>query len=711
VSEPKLCPGGGAITETKETKEYGNVRLREVLPFDQVEEIYTHLRTSIEDGTLCIEVVYRLIRLRLGVNRPPMLLLIRGTEFDPRRRGYVVRPLGKEAYEYLDLDENVPSLRVKSALIGVLEENGAAEFAGSKFSGLDIAPLWRLMLKWNRSLAEAPDARLPILLEETPTVSDAELEKILAWDWPGYVRDLLYMGAEKDERIALVGKSHMIPQFPEMRMKNSLSLAITNPGTGKSFLLSRIGDVISRTTAKSITGGARVDGSVVPSFLMGRRRPVIVEHLEAKPEEGLLTYLLTTISGIPSHIVVWQTEQEFSPYCAAVVTGNPNKERGQPNFQAFFTYLQGVTDNYLALGRRVGMILFGMDYTVVKSETDLELLPWVEPAWRIWWEIADRIDPLILSVYKHPKIQAWLSEKDEEYSAAVGKVYGSQEPSVVRDFWLKHGRNAPPVIKWRALCCALVDHGQELLRRALHGLGVDLDLEEAILGRAREAYKEIKVVNLQSLQEIQETAELEQEILRMVFEGLPRYLRELLVTVAHYATTEGAKLASPVEALTETFDDIKGPLGFYPGFSIIEQHLSRHSPDMKYGAKLSLFGVSLEETQGIWLIRLTDLQRLGKFLSLLSLGCRPVPSGSLTSEWETEKFKREVGREVVRGRLQEAINRGAKWIADARNRDAEGLYDLGKLIEVVGDRRIVMILEKDGLIRVHPTRRGKVIGA
>jgi hypothetical protein len=700
--------------ERKERNRYGDVELREVFLFDQSREVYTHVRREIRGGVLTAEVVYRLIRLEFGVGQPSMILLVLGAEFDPRRRGYVAQPLDEENYAYLEREESIPSPRARGIFEDVLSEHGISKFGDVKVSGLDVAPLWRGLLKWNRAITEGAGGGPPVIFKAAPAVSDEELEKVLGWDWEGYVHDLLYMGAEKDGRIALVGKAHMVPQFPEMRMKNSISLIITNPGTGKSVLLSRVGFIVSRTTARSITGGARVDGTVVPSFLMGLRRLVVVEHLEAKPEEGLLAYLLTTISGIPSRIVIWQTEQEFSPYCAAAVTGNPNRERGQPNFQAFFVYLQGVTDNYLALGRRVSMILFGMDYAVVESETDVDGLPWVAPAWRIWWEIADRIDPLVRTVYQHPETQAWLNEPDEEYSAAVETVYGSAEPSEVRDFWLEHGRNAHPTIKWRALCCALVDRGQELLRRALHGLGVDRDIGEAILEGARAAYREIKTVNLRSLQEIQETAELEEEILQMVFEGLPRYLRELLVTVGHYATRDGAQLAFPVETLTPTFDEIKGALGLYSGFSRIVQMFQPGQTALKYGSKLDQFGVALEETQGLWLVRLTDLHNLGRFvtlltpLTLLMVGYKPTLSPALTEEWGRVSARREVEREVGRGRLQEAIDRGLTWISDQRNLDEDGWADLEELQRVVGDRRVVGLMIRDKMIWMHPTKRGKV---
>lgn len=699
----------------QEEKKYGDVEIREILNADRAEEIYTHVRRDLKGGVLTVEVAYRLILIQVGTGQPPMLLLIHGAAFNPMRRGYVIQPLEEGDYVLLDLPENLPNPNVKDRLVGVVRENGADEFNGAKISGLNIQGVWRGLLTWNKQLSGVEGRGFPILFKAAPILPDEELMKVLNWDWEEYLHDLLFMGAEKDERIAQAGKSRMIPQFPEMRMKNSLSLFITNGGTGKSVLLSKVGVIYSQATQKSITGGAQPDGSVVPSFLMGLTRPAVVEHLEAKSEESLLTYLLTTISGVPSRIVVWQTEREFSPFCAVIVTGNPNRERGQLDFQAFFTYLQGISANYVAMGRRVSLILFGRDYATVKRPTDPDNIPWVDPAWSIWWEIAARIEPLVKEIYGHSDVRAWINSRDEAYARAVEKVYGEEERSEVGDFWVEHGRNAYPAMKWRSLCCALVDHGKHLLHRVLSGQGVDRDLGEAILARAKEVYEEVKVMNLRSLRAIQETPKLDETILTMVFQNLPRYLKEILITVGHYATRDGARIEFPVEALRETFEEIKGPLGLYSGLSIILQHLDRHKPHLKYGDKLALFSVSLQQTQGIWSIRLTSrelserLVSLLSLLSLLSLGYKPSLSPALTEEWVLERVKQEAESQAGPGRLQENLERGLTWLSDRGNLDEDSSADLDEFQRIVGGHNVVEFMEKKGLIMLHPKRRGRVL--
>jgi len=55
--------------------------------------VHIHVRRGVRGGVLTAEILYR---LEFGVGQPPMILLLWGAEFNLRRRGYVIRPLGAE---------------------------------------------------------------------------------------------------------------------------------------------------------------------------------------------------------------------------------------------------------------------------------------------------------------------------------------------------------------------------------------------------------------------------------------------------------------------------------------------------------------------------------------------------------------------------------------------------------------------------------------
>jgi len=450
-----------------------------------------------------------------------------------------------------------------------------------------------------------------------------------------------------------------------------MTVVITNPGTSKSVTFSRFGEIVTRTTQKSITGGAKSNGSIVESFLMTRRYPIVIEHLEAKAEENLLTYLITAISGLPSKIVVWQQEREFTPFCALIINGNPNREKGQPDFEVFFTYLQGISANYIALGRRIGIIAYGRNYDPVKAPRDIDAIPWIRNAWIVWKEVVRLITPLIKEVYFSKEIGDWINTPDPQYNKDVEDVFSLETEYVaVKDFFLEHGINAYPAIKWRAFSCSVVDHGRDLLRLILNKENLDEGLLTKIFERAKSYYEEIKALNYESIRNIAETTQLDQRIQEIVFQVLPRYLREFLITVGNYAVNpERAKVKFAIEKLNETFDEIKNEITppdgktLYSGFSVIIQSFDRYKPHLRYASKLNSLGVAVSRISDIWVVRLTppvlkSFISLLSALSLLSLKYTPTLPKKLFYEEEIKKAPLQ-GQDLI-NKLRQTFKRGTQ---------------------------------------------------
>ena len=539
---------------TNSTEDYMNVIIRPLTEFVDIKEVYTHfISKHADDGSLGSHLMYRLMAAKLGVNFPSYLIYVPENGFNPLSREIVVERIPDEELRELRTPDDCPREPFKKTLIAVAYENDY-RLPKKKEKDPTIQEVW-----WDILDDQLPKAE-PFLLRRGRQIVDDEIRKVLSWNWPQFLDDLLYMGANKDPRIVEAAKTHLMPQFREMRRKNSIGIWMTNPNTGKSILAENLGKIIVRTTQKSITGGGNSKRNVVPSWLMSQQRVITVEMLEAVEIEALLAYMLTSLSGVTSHVVVWQTPQVFSPYCSLLVTGNPNRERGQPNFEVFFNYIQGISKNYVALGRRVSTILYGDEYAPCEAVESLESYPYYNNLWIIWREISNRILPLFRELYLQRTIQDWIHEPDPDYEARVKSVF-TDEVMMIREFFLDHARNGHPALKYRALSSAIAQQAQELLRVSLGERDKDESRVKTVLEEAKQIYAQLKTVNCQSIKQIADTEKLDIKILIDIQEGLPRYLRELLVAIAHYITTLENETEFSIDALRETFDSIKDELG------------------------------------------------------------------------------------------------------------------------------------------------------
>ena len=715
---------GSSTNSTKganSAEDYLDVAIRPLTEFVDVKEVYTHFIPVIkEDGSIGSDLIYRLMSAKLGVNFPSYLVYLPKNGFNPLSREIVVERMTDEELRDLLMVPNSPREPFKRTLIAIAIEN---DYRLPKREGGEEEPKIRDV--WRDIVEDQLRKDDSFIVRRGYQIVDDELRKVLSWNWPQFLDDLMYMGANKDPRIVEAGKTHLMPQFPEMRRKNSICIWMTNPSSGKSVLAENLGKIIVRTTQKSITGGSKADRSVVPSWLMSQRRLITVEMLEAVEIEALLAYMLTSLSGIKSHVVVWQTSQVFDPYCALLVTGNPNREKGQPNFEVFFNYLQGISKNYVALGRRVSVILYGNEYAPCESLKSIESNPHYNNLWIIWREISNRILPLFRQLYLHQMIQEWIHKPDADYEARVKSVF-ADEVMMIREFFLDHAKNGHPALKYRALSSAVAQQAQELLRVSLGERDMDESLVKTVLEEAKLIYAQLKTINCQSIKQIAETEKLDIKIIMDIQEGLPRYMRELLVTIAHYIPTLEDETEFSIDALGGTFEEIKDELGFYPGISVIKQALSqkRYNP-RKHLDRISNFGLSLRRKAGtdIWVVTLRDHRQIEKWLeavsilSVVSTKYTKTLGESLIEALEDKTEKRRIQDKLPPGVYDEAVKTIKIWFRHPHNRDHEGYApaeDVHRIISttVQGDLKagsdVMRQMVASGILEHHPTTRGLI---
>jgi len=709
---------------TNSAEDYLDVAIRPLTEFVDVKEVYTHfIPISNDDGSIGSDLIYRLMSAKLGVNFPSFLIYVPENGFNPLSREIVIERIPNDELTSLRIPHNTPREPFKKTLMAIAFENDY-EMPQREKGAVEptIQDIWFAILEDQLSKTE------PFILRRGYQIVDDDLRKVLSWNWSQYLDDLLYMGANKDPRLVEAAKTYLMPQYLEMRRKNSIGIWMTNPSSGKSVLAEKMGKIVIRTTQKSITGGSKADRSVVPSWLMSQSRVITVEMLEAVEIEALLAYMLTSLSGVTSHVVVWQTPQVFSPYCPLLVTGNPNREKGQPNFEVFFNYITKIAKNYVALGRRVSIILYGNEYTPCESLESLESYPYYDNLWIIWREISTRILPIFRDIYLFRNIQDWIHKADPDYEARVKSVF-ADEVMMIREFFLDHAKNGYPVLKYRALSSAVAQQAQELLRISLG----DRDKKESwddivrtVLEEAKQNYAQLKTINCQSIKQIADTEKLDIKILIDIQEGLPRYLRELLVTAAHYISKLENETEFSIDALVDTFDEIKAELNFYPGFSLIRQALSekRYNP-RKHLDRISNFGISLRRKAGtdIWVITLRNQRKLEKWidavsaLSIVSTRYTMTLRENLVKTLEDKTQKSRIESKLSPGVYNEAIETVKHWLRDPHNRDHDGYAPAGEVHRIISTAvqgnigvgsDIMRQMIAEGILELHETARGLI---
>jgi hypothetical protein len=723
----KLSEGVSSTNNTKGTngiEDYLDVAIRPLTEFINVQEVYAHFETVMrKDGSLGPRLVYRLVEAELGVNYPPFLIYIPEDGFDYLARDIVVERMSDDELMSLRDPANTPREPFRDTLIVIALQNDCR--LPEKEDKKREVPFFEI---WWQVIESQIEQVNPFILRRGNQIVDVELRKVLGWNWQQFLDDLLFMGGLKDIRLVEAAKTYLMPQFSGMRRVNSVGIWMTNPSTGKSILSEKLGLIIVRTTQRSVTGGAKPDGSVVPSFLMSHSRLITVEQLEAVEIEALLAYMLTSLSGIESHVVVWQTPQAFLPFCPLVVTGNQNRERGQPNFEVFFDFIQGISKNYVALGRRVSVIIYGNDYLKCTSMDPLDSNPWFDNLWTIWREISIRILPLFREIYLDDRVQKWIYTHDPEYSADILSVFGEEE-MMIKEFFIDHGKNGYPALKFRALSSAVVDHAQVLLGIALGEQSKGEawgELVKTVLETAEETYAQLKTINRESIEQIAETEKLDVKILLDIYAALPRYLREFLLAVAYHVSTLDEDTTFSVDSLGETFDNIKGELDLYPGISIVKQALSGKSYNpRKHFARLSNFGISLrrQSESDIWIVTLQNPNKIEKWMQAVStlsivstrytLALKPTLRRALEIRSGEEQLKGNLTPSIY----NEAKIRGLLWLKNPRNRDYEGwavLTDFQGILSTAAGGRIEMgpkILKQmldEKIVELHPLRFGLI---
>lgn len=277
-------------------------------------------------------------------------------------------------------------------------------------------------------------------------------------DWRKQLDMFLYQGIDKDDRIVDVCKSHLLPQvFDELTYQpiNNHTLMFTNSGTGKSFFSEIFGKPpeFNPTEAGLLGGGKASEKKIGSLDGVGFLYLDEINVSDTKVLKNLLTYLETGRVRRAIH-----GGSDCKGVVTTVMCGNPmfGDEILLPmSFSSIIRSIAG-SDSPDRIGRRFGLLLFGLDYKEVDANRNyyLEHRDSIEG-------VRNVINAVIMTYRKkYNRIFDWFIREDYEnnyvsYKLKVKNISKTIRNSIVSSFVEGFARGLPRLVCGAYKSCLL----------------------------------------------------------------------------------------------------------------------------------------------------------------------------------------------------------------------------------------------------------------
>jgi hypothetical protein len=356
-------------------------------------------------------------------------------------------------------------------------------------------------------------------------------------DWKEFINQLINYKSAKDPRLVLFFKALLLRGFV---MKYSPhTIMATNVGTGKSAFLGNVGSRYEKISANSLVGFSKGREEVHQGAINNQKFTITIEEVEAQMFGNFFSFLLTFLEEGRARVSTGGVEFEESGTCPFAITANPNALELNREDSAKLLLIK-LSTNHLALGRRIGLLIFGNDYKSVVSKGGFD-----EVEWKMFFEFYRAIEefcaPTIAKyIYGAKDVEQWLETPIEGYNKKLLEAYKVQDPDVA-DFLTAHLDQAFRHIRGGALAIAIVDNMDKLIELAELRTDVPPRLLRRILGDAEEALREIVMINLNSIRNMVSTIQRTPEMDKVIFMHLPKHIQETVLLVKNIKASSPSK--------------------------------------------------------------------------------------------------------------------------------------------------------------------------
>jgi hypothetical protein len=316
-------------------------------------------------------------------------------------------------------------------------------------------------------------------------------------DWRKEIDFLFYQGLQKDPRLVQIAKSHFLPvpnKHNVFQPVNNHAMIFTNTGTGKSFFSTLMGrEPVIHPTGPGLLGGGKFSERSVGKLSGGGFLWIDEINIE---DTDTMKQMLNYLENGASHRAVHGGIECEGTTCVAFC-GNPDgnsKFKLAHDFSAILRRIGG-SEAPDRVGRRFGLIAYGLDYKPIKGTRVV--------AFAQQKRLAITRDVVRDVVYKYNKrletifyrFIDWMYKDDEEYTICISEKVDRMKEELLRGF-----ANGMSMSVHRIKCGALK-----------HTLLMNLDLvvkkkdlkflkSPAFISELNNCYEEMKCTNLESLE-------------------------------------------------------------------------------------------------------------------------------------------------------------------------------------------------------------------
>ena len=412
------------------------------------------------------------------------------------------------------------------------------------------------------------DSLSQILLKPIPRLRNPhDVAKMTKEQWSEFIESTICPGAEKDSRLKLVFKSHLLRG--NIQRYNPHTLMITNPSTGKTSYYDITGLRIDKASKNRLIGYS--DAQKPHRGTIDNLDTILcIEQIESQTATDILAFLLTFMEKGEARSETGAEGFIVKGNCPIVLTANPTGYRIDriDTFRALIDHLSG---NLVALGRRFGVIIYGDDYGKVQIKKPVGSIEWQNNMLK-FRSVEEYVLSLIKSLFENSSVHKWLEKPLPEYEER-GKVLTKKViDDGIEDFLTTHFESAYPHIRGTALNCAIIDLVPKLVKVRTTGQENKLLIID-ILSKAEGYLREIVAINLESVANM---VRAKVEIIDLIFKQLPQYIQELILTVNNYLQKLGRMPTREVSLDTVGSYAVKQ---YYQYFSMVTNHLDYITPE------------------------------------------------------------------------------------------------------------------------------------
>ncbi|MCW3983198.1 MAG: hypothetical protein NWE96_04305 [Candidatus Bathyarchaeota archaeon] len=497
---------------------------RKMTPLQYIKPIYSKSITrQLKTGEVIFDKSWTLFEAKPNLrshSNPPILLLDTQGLITPGRNAYPLKLYSPtDLLPFTELWESMPTV-VKKRVTKLLDYYPINSINFDPSTLIDNKILYEPILR----------------LADT-----ALLDKI---DWNSFVEnELLSFQSEKDPRLKTVFKATILRGVDMLYCPHAL--LCTGPATGKSYIYDIAGIRRDKVTPVSLIG-TRTENRYSEGLVQDQTLPVCIEQLESQSAHEIFRFMLTFMEKGKASASTAFGSLEVEGQCTFVVTANPTGY-DTDKIASFRSLIDSLGSNHNALGRRIGLLVYGGDgvYQRVKSLQSLD-----ETAWNSRFEFFRSIEeyayPLIQRLFKDATVRTWFETPITNYESNVNNLASQIEDRSIKEFLRTHGYGAYRHIRGGALNCAIIDMLLEFVNLRQNNAGISKEIVEQLLVKADGYVGQLVNINLESIANISKTLETEWQFQMMIYEKFPNYLKDIIATLKAYKEQNVEQLGEEV---------------------------------------------------------------------------------------------------------------------------------------------------------------------